>query len=92
MRHLYMALVFVGLLCNTAAFAADPVGRYQVEGGNPGDSGAYRGVVTVQKTGQTYRVIWTIGSSRFVGTGIETRGVRKAVGIRCGAISGNMKV
>ncbi len=72
MRRLYMALVFVGLLCNTAAFAADPVGSYQVQGGNPGNSDTYHGVVTVQKTGQTYRVIWVIGSMRFVGTGIET--------------------
>ena len=72
MRHLYIALVFVGLLGSTTAFAADPAGRYQVEGGNPGNSGAYHGVVTVQKTGQTYRVIWVIGSTRFVGTGIGT--------------------
>ena len=72
MRHLYIALVFVGLLGSTTAFAADPAGRYQVEGGNPGSSGAYHGVVTVQKTGQTYRVIWVIGSTRFVGTAIGT--------------------
>jgi hypothetical protein len=43
------------LLWSAAAFAADPVGSYKVEGANPGGGAKYRGTVTVEKTGQTYR-------------------------------------
>jgi len=61
------------LLWATAAFAADPVGSYNVEGSNPGGSGNYRGTVTVEKTGDTYRVVWVVGSTRYVGTGIGNK-------------------
>jgi hypothetical protein len=54
----------------TFAFAADPVGRYSVEGANPGGKGKYSGTVTVEKTGETYRVIWVVGGTRYIGTGI----------------------
>jgi hypothetical protein len=57
----------------TAAFAADPVGTYRVEGSNPGGGSSYSGTVTVERTGDTYRVIWVIGNDRFVGTGIGNR-------------------
>jgi hypothetical protein len=53
-----------------AAFAADPVGKYSIEGTNPGDGGKYGGTVSVEKTGQTYRVIWIVGGTRYIGTGI----------------------
>jgi hypothetical protein len=51
------------------AFAADPVGSYDVEGTNP-DGSKYTGSVTVSRTGQTYRVIWRIGNTRYNGTAI----------------------
>jgi len=52
-----------------AAFAADPVGSYEVQGNNP-DGSKYSGTVTVTQTGQTYRVVWKIGSTRYTGTAI----------------------
>ena len=61
------------LLWATAAFAADPVGTYDVEGANPGGGGQYHGTVTVEKTGETYRVVWIVGSTRYVGTGIGNK-------------------
>jgi hypothetical protein len=61
------------LLWSAAAFAADPVGSYTVEGANPGGSNKYRGTVTVEKTGETYRVIWVVGGTRYIGTGIGNK-------------------
>jgi hypothetical protein len=52
------------------AMAADPVGRYRVEGTNPGSSSTYSGTAQVEKTGDTYRVVWVVGSTRYIGTGI----------------------
>ena len=52
----------------TAAFA-DVAGRYAIQGQNP-DGSSYRGSAEVQKTGDTYRVTWTIDGQRYVGTGI----------------------
>lgn len=37
---------------------------------NPGGGGNYSDTVSIEKTGQTYRVIWIVGSTRYVGTGI----------------------
>jgi hypothetical protein len=55
----------------TLAFAGDPVGSYGVAGANPGNPDSqYSGTVSVQKTGDTYLVIWSIGSQTFTGTGI----------------------
>ena len=72
MRFIAVLAAFV-LATATAAFAADPVGRYRVEGTNPGNGTAYSGTVTVEKTGETYRVVWTVGNARYVGTGIGDR-------------------
>ncbi len=63
-------LVTAALLWSVvAAFAADPVGSYDVQGNNP-DGSKYAGTVTVTQTGQTYRVVWKIGSTRYTGTAI----------------------
>lgn len=67
-------LVAVALLCSSAlAFAADPAGSYSVSGTNPGNGSSYRGSVTVSRTGNTYRVIWVVGGTRYTGTGIGNR-------------------
>lgn len=58
------------LLSAVAAFAADPVGSYTVQGNNPGGGSRYTGTVTISRTGDTYRVVWVVGSTRYVGTGI----------------------
>ena len=52
---------------------ADPAGEYHAEGTNPGGGGAYRGTVSVTKTGETYRIVWDIQGQRYVGTGIGNK-------------------
>ena len=54
----------------TGAHAADPVGHFAVKGNNPGGGDAYEGEVTVTKTGDTYKVVWTIEGTKYIGTGI----------------------
>ena len=61
------------LLIAAPAFAADPVGDYTIEGSNPGNKGHYTGTVTVRKTGETYSVVWVVGGTRYVGTGIGNK-------------------
>ncbi|MGI8527253.1 MAG: hypothetical protein ACR2K5_13970 [Pseudolabrys sp.] len=65
--------VAAALLFGITAALGDPVGRYNIEGANPGSGGQYRGTVTVEKTGDTYRVTWIVGGARYVGTGIGDR-------------------
>lgn len=61
------------LLMTGAALAADPVGTYEIKGTNPGNRGGYSGTVTVTKTGETFSVVWVVGGSRYVGTGIGNK-------------------
>ena len=56
------------VLAGTAALA-DPVGRYDVQGTNPSGT-TYSGTVTVQKTGDTFKVVWNIGGTQYTGTAI----------------------
>ena len=70
MRHLLLVTVAALLWSVTSAVAGDPVGRYSVEGTNPGNGSRYAGVVEVEKTGETYRVVWVVAGTRYVGTGI----------------------
>jgi hypothetical protein len=65
-----VAVVVVLVMSGGLAFAGDPAGRYSVIGSNPGNKGGYAGTVTVERTGETFRVTWDIGSQTFVGTGI----------------------
>jgi len=62
--------VVAALLISTVAASADPVGSYSVVGSNPGNGAHYSGSVSISKTGDTYRVVWTIGGTQYVGTGI----------------------
>ena len=68
LRLIAAACLVVGAA--TLAHAADPVGHFTVKGTSPGGSDSYEGDVTVTKTGDTYSVIWTIGGTKYVGTGI----------------------
>lgn len=52
------------------AAADDPVGSYDVSGTDPSNRGTYSGTASIEKTGETYRVVWQIGSDRYVGTGV----------------------
>jgi hypothetical protein len=85
---LRMAVTCLAILLGTlTAFAGDPAGRYGVVGSNPEGGSRYQGTVTVERTGDTYRVTWDIGSSTFVGTGIGTdKGI--AVSYRSGNQTG----
>lgn len=82
----FIAALFAVTLA-TAAYAADPTGSYRVQGTNPGNGSAYGGTVTVEKTGDTYRVVWVVGSTRYVGTGIGNKDFI-AVSYRAGNDSG----
>jgi len=72
MRRLVIATA-AAVLWSVAAFAADPVGNYSIEGTNPGGGGRYKGTVAVTKTGETYRVVWDVGGTRYIGTGIGNK-------------------
>ncbi len=67
------AALAAALVVSIVPAVADPVGRYDIEGTNPGSTSRYRGTVSVEKTGATYRVIWDVGGTRYVGTGIGDR-------------------
>ena len=73
MRPMLAVSAAVLLWSAATAFAADPVGSYTVAGANPGGKGEYTGTVTVEKTGETYRVIWLVGGTRYIGTGIGNK-------------------
>ena len=48
---------------------AQMTGQYKVDGKNP-DGSSYKGTASVEKTGDTYRIVWMIGGTRTIGTGI----------------------
>jgi hypothetical protein len=60
----------VAVVLAGSAALADPAGKYDVAGTNPGGGSTYSGTVTVQKTGDTYKVTWNIGGTQYVGTAI----------------------
>jgi hypothetical protein len=66
----FFAVSLALLWSAVAAYAADPTGSYTIDGTNPGGKGTYSGTVSVTKTGETYRVVWVVGSTRYIGTGI----------------------
>ncbi len=60
----------------TIGAAAEGIdGLYRVEGHSPGSSETYKGQAQIKKTGDTYTVVWRIGESGHVGTGILTGNV-----------------
>jgi hypothetical protein len=65
-----LAAITALLIGVATAFAADPVGTYDVSGSNPGGGSRYSGTVTVTRTGDTYRVEWDVGDTHYVGTGL----------------------
>jgi hypothetical protein len=66
----FVAVIVALLISTVVAFAGDPVGSYSVEGTNPGNGSRYKGTVVVERTGKTYRVVWNVAGTRYVGTGI----------------------
>lgn len=63
-----IAFILASLLTTTVALA-DPSGSYSVEGKSP-DGSAYKGAVVISKTGDTYKVVWTIGGDKYTGTAV----------------------
>ena len=71
MKQTIQIILFVAsLVIASAAAFAGPEGTYDVVGTNPDGDGEYRGVVTVTRTGETYRVVWDVQGTRFIGTGL----------------------
>jgi hypothetical protein len=72
LRKLILTVVLMvsGFVADSSAWAGDPAGSYNVTGSNPGGRGGYSGTVTVERTGDTFRVTWDIGNQTYVGTGI----------------------
>ncbi|MDK9695023.1 MAG: hypothetical protein OEL76_01370 [Siculibacillus sp.] len=81
-----IAGAFLGLALLGSAALADPVGLYSVEGRGP-EGNAYRGTATIEATGETYRVVWYVGSSKYVGTAVGN-GEFFAVAYRSGNATG----
>jgi hypothetical protein len=66
-------VVVAALLWSVAtAFAADPSGTYDVQGTSP-DGSKYSGTVTITETGQTFKMVWKIGSDTYTGTAIGNK-------------------
>ncbi|PLX37334.1 MAG: hypothetical protein C0606_11805 [Hyphomicrobiales bacterium] len=65
-----LAAAFLAMMMAVLPAAADPVGRYTVVGDNPDSGGKYRGTVQVSRTGKTYKVVWKIAGTTYVGTGL----------------------
>ena len=82
-----LAFSLIAFFSITVMAFADPVGRYTISGTNPGNNSRYSGTVVVTRTGDTYRVIWTIGSQQYEGTGIGDKDFM-AVSYRSGSQSG----
>jgi hypothetical protein len=70
MRPLFAISAAALLWSAVTAFAGELTGHYSVQGTNPGSTSRYGGTVSVEKTGQTYRVIWIVAGQRYIGTGI----------------------
>lgn len=81
----FVATIAALALSATAALA-DPVGSYSVDGRNP-DGSSYKGSVSVSRTGETFKVVWAIGSEKYVGTAVGDDDFF-AVGYRSGNQSG----
>jgi hypothetical protein len=62
--------VAMGAAMTVGAAAEGIDGVYRVEGHSPGSNETYKGEAQIKKTGDTYTVVWRIGESGHVGTGI----------------------
>ena len=72
---------WIACLCWLAALPSAHAleGRYRIEGTNPGQTQTYRGEAVVRRTGETYSLVWQIGTSRQIGTGLLTGTVLSVV-------------
>jgi hypothetical protein len=73
MRLFAIVAAVLALTVAAPVVAADLTGDYTIEGSNPGNKGHYTGTVTVRRTGETYSVVWVVGGTRYIGTGIGNK-------------------
>ncbi len=59
---IFALLMSVGFVTDCLAQAAIG-GSYWVQGTNPGGKGAYKGVATIIKSGDSYRIHWEVGTT-----------------------------
>ena len=85
MRSIVSALAL--LLLTLTAAKADPIGRYEAEGTDAANGRPYSASVTVERTGDTYRVTWVVGRTQYDGTGIGDKNFL-AVSYRSGNVTG----
>jgi hypothetical protein len=85
MRTIASALAVLTLMLTAAN--AEPVGRYLAEGTDAANGAPYTATVSVERTGDTYRVTWVVGNTRYDGTGIGNRDFL-AVSYRSGNVTG----
>lgn len=72
LRRIAMTLALAITFGAAEANADEPIaGTYDARGENPGGK-KYLGVVEIVATGQTYRVLWRIGSQTIQGIGVAT--------------------
>ncbi|MEO1397315.1 MAG: hypothetical protein AAFU56_00420 [Pseudomonadota bacterium] len=72
-------LVWLGLAFAVAfplPALAGPEGSYTVSGTDPGSGGTYTGTVTVERTGETYAVLWEVNGTDYLGTGLGAANVK----------------
>lgn len=62
--------IAAGLVFGACASASAIEGYYTVEGQNPGQPGVYKGEAQIKQTGRTYTIVWRIGQTQQIGTGI----------------------
>ena len=74
-RNFIVIVSTILLMMVESAFAGDLAGHYRIEGTNPDGRGMYRGQAVVTHTGAAYQVTWQIGTTRYIGTGIQQAGV-----------------
>lgn len=71
-----------------AGSASAQVGRYTVDGTNPGGVGHYGGTLTVSPQGDALRVVWETGNAPVEGIGVVVNGVLAvAYGGACGVVA-----
>ena len=72
-RHSIWCIAWAAIAAGSVGFhttARAIEGVYRVEGHAPRSGDIYKGEAQIKKTGDTYTVVWRIGSSGHIGTGI----------------------
>ncbi len=63
MKKFLLAIVLVLVSTGTVLAEANIAGTYWVTGTNPGSGSAYKGVATILKSGDSYRMHWEVGTT-----------------------------